>query len=155
MKTIPSFDIDHTKLKRGMYISRIDDDVVTYDVRMREPNNGDYLSNEGMHTIEHLYATYVRNTEYDDNIIYVGPMGCRTGFYFLTRNLPHKDALKLTLDAMKFIIDFEGEIPGATLEGCGNYKEHSLSDAKEIAKDFKTVLENWTQEKMRYKYHGI
>ncbi|MEG1993432.1 MAG: S-ribosylhomocysteine lyase, partial [Oscillospiraceae bacterium] len=96
MKTIPSFDIDHTKLKRGMYISRIDDDVVTYDVRMREPNNGDYLSNEGMHTIEHLYATYVRNTEYDDNIIYVGPMGCRTGFYFLTRNLPHKDALKLT-----------------------------------------------------------
>lgn len=155
MKTIPSFDIDHTKLKKGMYISRIDDDVVTYDVRFKEPNHGDYLSNEGMHTIEHLYATYVRNTEYDDNIIYVGPMGCRTGFYFLTRNIEHETALKLTYKAMDFIINFEGEIPGATEEGCGNYKEHSLSDAKNIAKEFIKVLENWTPEKMRYKYHGI
>lgn len=155
MKTIPSFDIDHTKLKKGMYISRIDDDVVTYDVRMKEPNHGDYLSNEGMHTLEHLYATYVRNTEFDDNIIYVGPMGCRTGFYFLTRNLPHSVALKLTYEAMDFIIKYEGDIPGATEEGCGNYKEHSLADAKEIAKEYKSVLENWNVEKMRYKYHGI
>ena len=155
MKTIPSFDIDHTKLKKGMYISRIDDNVVTYDVRMKEPNHGDYLSNEGMHTLEHLYATYVRNTEYDDNIIYVGPMGCRTGFYFLTRNLPHSVALKLTYDAMDFITKYEGDIPGATEEGCGNYKEHSLADAKEIAKEYKSVLESWTAEKMRYKYHGI
>lgn len=155
MKTIPSFSIDHTKLKKGMYISRIDDDVVTYDVRMKEPNHGDYLSNEGIHTIEHLYATYVRNTEFDDNIIYVGPMGCRTGFYFLTRNLPHETALKLTQEAMDFIINFEGEIPGATAEGCGNYKEHSLSDAKEIAKEFKKILESWSVQKMSYRYHGI
>ena len=155
MKTIPSFAIDHTKLKRGMYISRVDDDVVTYDVRMREPNHGDYLSNEGMHTIEHLYAMYVRNTEYDDSIIYVGPMGCRTGFYFLTRNLPHEIALELTKSSMEYIINFEGDVPGATLEGCGNYKEHSLEDAKEIARGYLKVLEDWSVRKMSYSYHGI
>lgn len=155
MKTIPSFSIDHTKLKKGMYISRIDDDVVTYDVRMKEPNMGSYISTDGIHTIEHLYATYVRNTEYDDNIIYVGPMGCRTGFYFLTRDLPHEKALKLTLEAMDYIISFEGDIPGATIEGCGNYQAHNLSDAKEIARDFKKVLENWSVQKMSYRYHGI
>ena len=87
MKTIPSFQIDHNILKRGIYISRIDDDITTYDIRMREPNKEPVMTNAAMHTIEHLFATYVRNTEFGDNIIYFGPMGCRTGFYFLTRSL--------------------------------------------------------------------
>ena len=87
MKTIPSFRIDHNKLTKGIYISRIDDDITTYDIRMREPNRETVMTNAAMHTIEHIFATYVRNTEFGDNIIYFGPMGCRTGFYFLTRSL--------------------------------------------------------------------
>ena len=86
MKKIPSFQIDHTILEKGIYISRIDDDITTYDIRMRAPNREPVMTNASMHTIEHLFATYVRNTEFGDNIIYFGPMGCRTGFYFLTRS---------------------------------------------------------------------
>ena len=82
MKKIPSFQIDHTILEKGIYISRIDDDITTYDIRMRAPNREPVMTNASMHTIEHLFATYVRNTEFGDNIIYFGPMGCRTGFYF-------------------------------------------------------------------------
>ena len=86
MEKIASFTIDHNKLQKGMYISRIDGDIVTYDIRMKKPNNNDFLSTGQMHTFEHLFATYARNTEFKDNVIYVGPMGCRTGFYFLVRN---------------------------------------------------------------------
>ena len=94
MKTIPSFQIDHNILKKGIYISRIDDDITTYDIRMREPNREPVMTNAAMHTIEHLFATYVRNTEFGDNIIYFGPMGCRTGFYLLMRNTSNEDALE-------------------------------------------------------------
>lgn len=82
MKKIPSFQIDHTILEKGIYISRIDDDITTYDIRMRAPNREPVMTNASMHTIEHLFATYVRNTEFGDNIIYFGPMGCRTGSIF-------------------------------------------------------------------------
>ena len=84
MKKITSFTINHDYLKRGMYVSRIDGDVITYDIRMKIPNNpeGDYLEDNALHTLEHLFATYVRNTAFSDTIIYVGPMGCRTGFIF-------------------------------------------------------------------------
>ena len=85
MKKIASFTVNHDKLKKGMYVSRIDGDVVTYDIRMKTPNAGDYLTNGAMHTFEHLFATYARNSAYSDAVIYVGPMGCRTGFYFLLR----------------------------------------------------------------------
>lgn len=86
MKTIASFTVDHDKLEKGMYVSRVDGDVITYDIRMVKPNGGVYLPNPAMHTFEHLFATYVRNSAFSDQIIYVGPMGCRTGFYFLTRD---------------------------------------------------------------------
>ena len=95
MKTIPSFQIDHNILKKGIYISRIDDDITTYDIRMRKPNREPVMTNAAMHTIEHLFATYVRNTEFGDNIIYFGPMGCRTGFYFLTRSLSDNYSINL------------------------------------------------------------
>lgn len=81
MERIASFCVDHTRLERGMYISRVDGDVVTYDIRMKKPNQGDYLANGALHTIEHLFATYARNSVYGPSVIYVGPMGCRTGFY--------------------------------------------------------------------------
>ena len=151
MKKIASFTVNHDVLKKGMYISRIDGDIVTYDVRMKLPNGGDYLENAAMHTFEHLFATYARNTKYADNIIYVGPMGCRTGFYLLVRDaISHKDAIDLMKETFDFVSEFQGEIPGTKKEECGNYLEHNLEDAKEIAKDMATVLENWTVEKMVY-----
>ena len=153
MKKIASFTVDHNKLDRGVYISRIDGDVVTYDIRMKEPNNpeNDYLSNPSMHTFEHLFATYVRNTKYSENIIYVGPMGCRTGFYFLVRDkISHSEAIELIKETFKFISEFEGEIPGAKKEECGNYKEHNLDEAKSVAKYMSEVLSNWSEEKLNY-----
>ena len=98
MKQITSFTINHDYLKPGMYISRVDGDVITYDLRMKLPNNpaGDYLEDNALHTFEHLFATYVRNTPLSDGVVYVGPMGCRTGFYFLTRNtVSGADAIRL------------------------------------------------------------
>ena len=153
MKKIASFTINHDKLKKGMYISRIDGDVVTYDIRMKLPNNkeNDYLSSPAMHTFEHLFATYARNTEFADSIVYVGPMGCRTGFYFLVRDkVSHQDAIKILKDCFEFIKTFEGNIPGATRIECGNYLEHDLDGAKEIAGDMADVLKDWTPEKMIY-----
>lgn len=151
MKKIASFSIDHDKLKKGLYVSRIDGDVVTYDIRMKEPNKGDYVSYAGLHTFEHLFATYVRNSAFSDQIIYVGPMGCRTGFYFLTRDTMQKeDVIALLQETFRFIWDFEGPIPGAKRKECGNYLEHSLPDAKEVAIDMIQVLEGYTPEKMNY-----
>lgn len=85
MERIASFCVDHTRLDRGIYLSRQDGDVLTWDIRMKKPNQGDYLSTGAAHTLEHLFATYARNSQYQDGVIYVGPMGCRTGFYLLTR----------------------------------------------------------------------
>lgn len=153
MKTIASFTVNHDILKKGMYISRQDGDCITYDIRMKVPNNpeNDYLGDNGMHTIEHIFATYVRNTKFSDEIVYVGPMGCRTGFYFITRDsISKKDAIKLVLDSMKFIADFEGEIPGAKRQQCGNYKAHDLNEAKAVAKDMIEVLKDWKPENLVY-----
>ena len=151
MKRIASFSIDHDKLEPGIYVSRIDGDVITYDIRMKKPNAGDYLSNGALHTFEHLFATYARNSEFADSIIYVGPMGCRTGFYFLVRDTMSKaDTLKLVRESFEFISKFEGDIPGATRKECGNYREHDLEGAKAVAKDMILVLENVTVERLEY-----
>ncbi len=150
MEKIASFTVDHTKLERGMYISRIDGDVVTYDIRTRRPNVEDVMENGAIHTLEHLFATYVRNSEFKDNIIYFGPMGCRTGFYFLTTGMTHKDVLKLTQDALKFTENFEGDVPGVSAVECGNYRDHDLEGAKREAKMQREVLADWSTEKMIY-----
>ena len=134
-----------------MYVSRIDGDVITYDVRMKKPNGGDYLPYAAAHTIEHLFATFARNTDVADSVVYVGPMGCRTGFYFLTRdNVSYEKAISIVLDSMSFVKDFEGEIPGTSAEECGNYKEHDLEGAKHIAADMVNVLSDWSVEKLNY-----
>lgn len=152
MKKIASFSIDHDILMPGMYISRIDGDVITYDIRMKKPNGGDYLSNGAMHTFEHLFATYARNSEFENSVIYIGPMGCRTGFYMLLLdNMSRADALKLVKDSFAFIKDFEGEIPGAKRKECGNYLEHDLSGAKEVAKNMLEILNDWSPSDMDYK----
>ena len=122
MKRIESFCVNHDKLTPGMYLSRIDGDAVTYDVRMVTPNAGVYLENDGIHTFEHLFATYVRNTADSDNILYVGPMGDRTGFYFITRDKISKSpSIELVQETCAFIEHFEGEIPGSSRIECGNY----------------------------------
>ena len=152
MQRIRSFSINHDILKKGMYVSRVDGDVVTYDIRMKEPNKGDYLSNGAMHTIEHLFATYARNTKYSNNVVYVGPMGCRTGFYFLLRDtVSQEEALQIVRQAMDFIAGFEGDIPGTTSRECGNYLEHDLKGAKAVAQDMLEVLKAWRTEDMKYK----
>lgn len=153
MKKIASFTVDHDTLEKGMYISRIDGDVITYDIRMKKPNQGDYLSNGGMHTFEHLFATYARNSALSDSVVYVGPMGCRTGFYFLVRSsMSHEEALRLVKESFEFVRDFQGEIPGAKRNECGNYLEHDLPEAKVIAEDMLQVLKDWTVEKLDYNY---
>ncbi|MBR1456277.1 MAG: S-ribosylhomocysteine lyase [Oscillospiraceae bacterium] len=151
MEKIASFSINHDKLKKGMYVSRIDGDVVTYDIRMKVPNAGDYLPNGAMHTFEHLFATYARNSALGGSVLYFGPMGCRTGFYLLLRDsVTREEAISLTQDAMRFIAAFEGEIPGSRREECGNYKEHDLPGARAVAADMLEVLRGWTADDMVY-----
>lgn len=151
MKTIASFTVDHDKLEKGMYISRIDGDAVTYDIRMKKPNNGDYLSNGALHTFEHLFATYARNSEYTDNVIYVGPMGCRTGFYLILRDkVSYDQAIRLVQDSFRFVAGFTGKIPGSERKECGNYLEHDLEGAKAVAEDMLKVLEGYSPEKLNY-----
>lgn len=154
MKRIASFSVNHDKLEKGMYISRIDGDVVTYDIRMKKPNNNDFLTTGAMHTFEHLFATYARNTEFQDNVVYVGPMGCRTGFYFLVRDkISHEQALTIVKESLEFVKNFKGIIPGSTRIECGNYLDHDLEGAKKIAVDMISVLKDWNKEKMDYDYH--
>jgi S-ribosylhomocysteine lyase len=151
MERIASFSVNHDKLEKGIYVSRIDGDVISYDVRMKKPNGGDYLENPAMHTFEHLFATYARNSVFSDSVIYVGPMGCRTGFYLLMRDSVKKsDVIELVKKSFEFVKNFEGEIPGSKREECGNYKEHDLDGAKLVAEDMLGVLGEWTEEKMKY-----
>ncbi len=151
MNKIESFKVDHTKINKGMYISRIDDDIVTYDIRMVKPNTPPFLENAGLHSFEHIFATFMRNSEYGKNIVYVGPMGCRTGFYLLTRNMSHKIALELTKRAMDYISNFTGDLPGRSEIECGNYLDHDVNKAKEYAFNMTNVLKNWTVEDLMYK----
>lgn len=153
MEKIASFQVDHTKFGIGMYISRIDGDIITYDVRMVKPNGGMYISNPSLHTIEHLFATYARNSLFGENIIYVGPMGCRTGFYLLTRDMSHEDAIRLVRDAYRFISDYKGEIPGCTEVECGNYLEHDLESARKDVLPLLEKLENYSPEMLDYSWH--
>ncbi len=153
MEKIASFQVDHTKFGIGMYISRIDEDIITYDIRMVRPNGGVYISNPSLHTIEHLFATYARNSAFGEHVVYVGPMGCRTGFYLLTRGIPHENALSLVKDAFRFIADYAGEIPGCTAVECGNYLEHDLDSAKKDVLPLLEKLKNYTPEMLDYSWH--
>lgn len=150
MERIKSFQIDHNTLMPGLYTSRVDGDVTTYDLRFIRPNTPPFLSTPSMHTIEHLFATYVRNSNWKDEIIYFGPMGCRTGFYFLVRHIPPQNVIALVKEALDFIANFTGEIPGTTPSECGNYREHDLSAARRDAKTMLQILENWKENQLDY-----
>lgn len=151
MEKIKSFTINHQILKKGMYISRVDGDAVTYDLRTVTPNTGLFMDYGVIHTIEHLFATYVRNSKYADQIIYFGPMGCRTGFYFIVRDqMSHQEALDLVRETLEYISNFFGKIPGADPFECGNFREHNLLGAINQCKDYAETLKDWTVEKMEY-----
>ncbi len=151
MQKIASFTINHDTLTKGMYVSRIDGDVVTYDVRMKKPNGGDYFTMSAAHTLEHLFATYARNSKWGSEVVYVGPMGCRTGFYLLLRaSVSYSDAIALVQESMAFARDYEGEIPGGKKEECGNYLDHDLAGAKLLALETYEALARWTEEKLQY-----
>lgn len=140
MERIASFSVDHDKLTPGIYVSRIDGDVTTYDLRTRTPNAGDYMDNRTMHSVEHMFATYIRNSNIAEHVIYFGPMGCQTGFYLLTRGLDDETVLSAVKETLQNIIDHDGEMFGAKRKECGNYQNLSLDDAKVEAKRYLDVL---------------
>ena len=139
---IASFSVNHDYITEGIYVSRIDGDVTTYDMRTRVPNNeeNDYMSNLAMHSFEHLFATYVRNSEIGASVIYFGPMGCQTGFYLLVRDADNGTTLAAVKAVLERIIAHDGEMPGAKREECGNYKNLDLASAKEEARRYLSVL---------------
>ncbi|MBQ7760646.1 MAG: S-ribosylhomocysteine lyase [Clostridia bacterium] len=140
MKKIASFTVDHDKILEGMYISRIDGDITTYDMRMRRPNMGDYIDNITLHSLEHMFATYVRNSQIGENVIYFGPMGCQTGFYLLVRDEKPERVLEITKKVLTQIIEHKGEIFGNTRTECGNYRNLNLECAQLESQRYLNVL---------------
>ena len=152
MRKITSFTVDHNTLDEGLYISRIDGDITTFDMRFIKPNTPPFLPNPVMHTIEHLFATYSRNSQYADNVIYFGPMGCRTGFYFLVRDLDNQTAIDLIKETLKQCIDHKGDIPGNTAIECGNYLEHDVEGANEALKSYYNIVKDYKVEQLDYNF---
>ena len=150
MKTPSRFEVDHNILKKGIYISRIDDDITTYDIRMKEPNREPVLTNSALHTIEHIFSVYAQNTEFSDNIVFFGPLGSRTGFCLLTRRLSDNYSIQFIKDGFQYIADFWGRIPGASPNECGNCLEHNLPQAKEEAKQFLDAIKDWSKDDLEY-----
>jgi len=157
LRKIASFTINHDTLTPGLYISRVDGGspagsaCITYDLRCKWPNRGDYLPQAALHTIEHLVATYVRSSAMSDQVVYFGPMGCRTGFYLIMRDAAsHQETIDLVKAAFAFAADFEGEIPGAKQIECGNYLEHDLPGAKAEAAAYVRVLAGCGVDTLHY-----
>jgi len=141
MDKIPSFQKDHDKLAQGLYAQTDSNGITTFDLRFKKPNAGDYVTPKALHTVEHLLATVLRNSKQKDNIVYFGPMGCRTGFYLLTLRMSYGEVLSLLKESIPVALALE-EIPGAKREECGNYLEHDLPEAKRELKEYLTILEN-------------
>ena len=147
---IPSFRIDHTRLKPGVYLSSTNGDIQTWDIRIRQPNHGEYLSTGACHTMEHLFSTYARNSRFQDSIIHIGPMGSRTGLVFLTRNMKNEEVLSLIREAFLFMSTYEGDIPGGSVEECGNFMDHDLQGCHRVSEEFLKVLMALSPEEMKY-----
>lgn len=153
MDKITSFTIDHLNLQSGLYVSRRDRKgdctVTTFDMRITAPNREPVIDMPALHTIEHLGATFLRNCEIKDNVVYFGPMGCRTGCYLVMfGELRSEDVYGWVIKLCDFILTFEGEIPGAKLEECGNYSEQNLAMAKYYIGKYKSEL----TENKRFEY---
>ena len=151
---IASFTVDHDLLTEGIYVSRIDGDVTTYDLRTRVPNVGDYMDNLTMHSVEHMFATYVRASSIGERVIYFGPMGCQTGFYLLVRNAENGEVLSVVKDVLSKIVNHSGEMFGAVRRECGNYKNLDLAAAKRECERYLAIL-NGKENDFLYKGEKI
>lgn len=149
MERITSFSVDHDFIEPGIYVSRIDGDITTYDLRTRKPNAGCYMDNITMHTVEHMLATYFRNSEIKDDVIYFGPMGCQTGFYLLLRNADNAKTLSVLKDCLSKVLEYEGKVFGAERKECGNYQNLDLASAKAECKAYLSAL-NKKEQTFRY-----
>jgi len=161
MEKIKSFQVDHLRLKPGVYVSRKDKFktllfktlvITTFDLRFKQPNKEPVMDMPAMHTIEHLCATFLRShKEWGNKIVYFGPMGCRTGFYLIAEgDYDSKNILPLLLETLEWIDNFEGDIPGASAIECGNWREQNIDMAKWECQRFAALLKNIKQENLEY-----
>jgi len=157
MERIASFQVDHIRLNRGIYVSRIDEIngnyLTSFDIRMKLPNREPVINIAELHTMEHLGATFLRNhSVWKEKIVYFGPMGCRTGFYLILKGkLESKDIVELMKELYKFMAEFKGDVPGATAIECGNYLDQNLPMANFEAKKYlEETLEKLNEENLNY-----
>ena len=152
MDQIASFTVDHTKLVPGLYYSRRDGDIVTFDLRFKRPNTGDLLTNSQLHSAEHLIATLLRNSEDREAVVYFGPMGCQTGFYFLFDNrlLSCEGAILLLREVFAAAGAFTGEMPGKSAAECGNYVNLDVEAGKAVCRWYAELIADWTVEQLAY-----
>ena len=152
MDQIASFTVDHNKLVPGLYYSRRDGDIITFDLRFKKPNTGDLLSNAEMHSAEHMIATLLRNSVEKDAVVYFGPMGCQTGFYFLFNNelLSCEDAIDLLKEVFRAAAVFEGDMPGKSAIECGNYINLDVELGKAVCKFYADLIADWTVDQLSY-----
>ncbi len=148
MERITSFSVDHEKLRQGVYVSRVDGDITTYDLRMTIPNLEKAIDPKGAHAIEHLGATILRNGDQKDKIIYFGPMGCMTGFYLIVRDLGLEQVVDLVRDVCEKIVAWDGEIPGASASECGNFTYMDLISGKE-------AIAHYLDSEWEFEYHYL
>lgn len=151
MQRIQSFQINHDVLEPGIYVSRIDGDITTYDLRTRKPNAGDYMDLVTMHSVEHMVATLIRNSEIASDIIYFGPMGCQTGFYLLVRNAVNEKVLEVLKDCLRKTIAHEGPVYGASARECGNYRCLDIEAARTECRRYLAALEANPHPDFKYK----
>ena len=152
MERIASFTVDHDVLTPGLYLSRRDGSVTTFDLRFKKPNTGDLLSNAEMHSVEHIIATMLRNSAEKDAVIYFGPMGCQTGFYFLFDGTQLTDTKAVALLQRVFAdaAIYDGEMPGQSAKECGNYINLDVDLAKDCCAFYAGVIAEWNTEKLAY-----
>ena len=152
MERIASFTVDHNVLVPGLYLSRRDGSVVTFDLRFKKPNTGDLLSNSQMHSVEHLIATLLRNSAGKDAVVYFGPMGCQTGFYFLFDgdNLTNGQAIALLQAVFAQAAVYDGSMPGCSAAECGNYRNLSVEEGRACCAWYSRLIDRWTEEKLTY-----
>ena len=152
MERIASFTVDHTVLVPGLYLSRRDGTTVTFDLRFKKPNTGDLLSNAELHSVEHIIATLLRNSPQKDAVIYFGPMGCQTGFYFLFdgEQLSNANAVRLLQRVFTAAAKFDWAMPGASARECGNYRNLDVELARRCCAYYADVIADWSEEKLVY-----
>lgn len=152
MERIASFTVDHNKLLPGLYLSRRDGDIVTLDLRFKRPNTGDLLSNSEMHSAEHLIATLLRNSPQKEAVIYFGPMGCQTGFYFLfdSRLLDLSGAVELVKAVFDQAAAYQGEMPGKSAAECGNYVNLDVATGRAVCRFYADLIRDWTVDRLAY-----